>query len=177
MRGTKEIVALLAALMVCCSGLSGRVGFSSSAVAPTWPVEIDLSPIGYQQFSEMARRSGAINLSLDFIDHDRVFVYFQFEKSFRRRADCPSTHDDRMVHAAVLDASTGRALAQADWYLHDSRRYVWPLGSGRILLRRLNSLFVVDADLQRNTALDIAERSVCGSCYSRWETDHHGNDG
>ena len=148
MRGTKEIVALLAALMVCCSGLSGRVGFSSSAVAPTGPVELDLSPIGYQQFSEMARRSGAVNLSLDFIDHDRVLFTFNSKKLFQRRADCPSMHDDRMVHAAVLDASTGRALAQADWYLHDSRRYVWPLGSGRILLRRLNSLFVVDADLR-----------------------------
>jgi VWFA-related protein len=148
MRGTKEIVALIAALMVCSSGLSGQVGFSSSAVASSGPVEIDLSPIGYQQFSEMARRSGAINLSINFLDHDRVLFTFNSKKLFQRRADCPSTHDDRMVHAAVLDASTGRALAQADWYLHDSRRYVWPLGSGRILLRRLNSLFVVDADLR-----------------------------
>ncbi|HYM75953.1 MAG TPA: VWA domain-containing protein [Candidatus Dormibacteraeota bacterium] len=53
-----------------------------------------------------------------------------------------------MVHAVVLDASNGKVLSQADWYLHDSRRYVWPLGGGRILLRRLNSLFVIDADLR-----------------------------
>jgi VWFA-related protein len=148
MRGTKKIVALIAALMVGCSGLSGQAGFSSPAAASTGPVEIDLSPIGYQQLSEMARRSGAVNLSLDFLDHDRVLVTFNSKKLFQRHADCPSTHDDRMVHAAVLDASTGKALAQADWYLHDFRRYVWSLGSGRILLRRLNSLFVVDDDLR-----------------------------
>src|SRR5579864_5187954 len=148
MRGTKEIVAFVAALILCCSGLSGQVGFSSSAVASTVPGEIDLSSIGYQQFSEMARRSGAANLSLDFLDRDHILFTFNSKKLFTRHPDCPSTHDDRMVHAAVLDASTGKVLGQADWYLHDSRRYIWPLGSGKILLRRLNSLFVVDGDLR-----------------------------
>jgi hypothetical protein len=147
MRGIKEIIAVIAVLMVCCSGLSGQDGFSSSAVASTGPVEIDFSAIGYQQFSEMARRSGAVNLSLDFLGHDRLLFTFNSKRLFQRHADCPSTHDDRMVHAAVLDASTGKVLSQTDWYLHDSRRYVWPLGSGRILMRRLNSLYIVGADL------------------------------
>lgn len=147
MRGIKEIIAVIAVLMVCCAGLSGQDGFSSSAVASTGPVEIDLSAIGYQQFSEMARRSGAVNLSLDFLGHDRLLFTFNSKRLFQRHADCPSTHDDRMVHAAVLDASTGKVLSQTDWYLHDSRRYVWPLGSGRILMRRLNSLYIVGADL------------------------------
>ena len=128
MRGTKKIVAVIVALLVCCSGLLGQVGFASSAVAPTSPVEIDLSPIGYQQFSEMARRSGAVNLSLDFLDHNRVLFTFNSKNLFSRHADCPSTHDDRMVHAAVLDASTGKALAQADWYCTTPAATSGPLG-------------------------------------------------
>jgi hypothetical protein len=146
--GTTEMAALIAALILCCCGLAGQVGVASPVAAPTGAGEIDLSPIGYQQFSEMARRSGAVNLSLDFLDHDRVLFTFNSKKLFQRHADCPSTHDDRMVHAAVLDASTGKVLSQTDWYLHDSRRHVWPLGSGRILMRRLNSLYIVDADLR-----------------------------
>jgi VWFA-related protein len=39
-------------------------------------------------------------------------------------------------------------LKEADWYLHDLRRYVWPLGNGRVLLRRLNQLYEVNANLE-----------------------------
>ena len=146
-RMRKSIVAWIAALFVFGPMLaSGQVDSVSTGSQANHV--IDLSPIGYQLLSEMARRSGAVNLSLNFLDHDRILFTFNSKKLFQRHADCPPTHDDRMVHAVVLDASTGRVLNQADWYLHDSRRYLWPLGSGRILLRRLNSLFVIDAELR-----------------------------
>jgi VWFA-related protein len=136
------------ALLVGCCSLSGQVALQSLPPIAGTPDKIDLSRVGYQQFSEMARRSGAFNLSLDFLDRDRILFTFNSKKLFSRRPDCPPTHDDRMVHAVVLEVSTGKVLSEADWYLHDSRRYVWPMGSGKVLLRRLNTIFIVDSNLR-----------------------------
>jgi hypothetical protein len=117
------------------------------AAAPPAKNQFDLSKIGYQQLSAMTRRSGASNLSIDFVDRDHILFTFNQKKLFARHADCPPTHDDRLIHAAVLEISSGKLLKETDWYLHDSRRYLWTLGFGRILLRKLNSLYVVDAAL------------------------------
>ena len=75
----------------------------------------------------------------------------------KRHRSCPRTHDDRMVHAAVVDVNTGQILHKADWYLHDRRPYVWPLASGKMLLRRGDSLLVLDQDLSEKTVLEHAE--------------------
>ena len=65
-----------------------------------------------------------------------------------RLPDCPPGHDDRLIHAAVLEVPTGKIVKEADWYLHDHRRYLFSLGSGQFLLRKLNSLYLVDSALQ-----------------------------
>jgi hypothetical protein len=123
----------------------------SEAYVPA--TRLDLAVVGYRELSVMARRSGAANLSLNFLDHDHVLFTFNPKKLFARLPDCPSTHDDRMVHAAVFEASSGKLLQERDWYLHDSRRYLWPLGSGKVLLRRLNSLYTVDSELHEKLLL------------------------
>ena len=101
----------------------------------------------------MARRSDAANLSLSFLDNDHVLFTFNPKKLFQRHVDCPPSHNDRIVHAAVIEVSSGKTLREADWYLHDSHRYLWPLGLGRVLLRRLNSLYAVDSDLNERLLL------------------------
>ena len=121
--------------------------------APTPARLLDLSSVGYQDLSAMARRSGAANLSLNFLDNDHVLFTFNPKRLFERLADCPPTHDDRLVHAAAFEISSGKLLKETNWYLHDSRRYLWPLGSGRVLLRRLNSFYAVDSELHEKLLL------------------------
>jgi len=87
------------------------------------------------------------NLSLDFVDDDHVLLTFNPKKMFTRRPDCPPTHDDRIIHAVLLSVPDGKVAREADWYLHDHERYLWALGSGRFLLRRQNTLYLVDSDL------------------------------
>jgi VWFA-related protein len=118
---------------------------ASQAQAPA--ARIDLTSVGYRDFSAMARRSSAANLSISFLDSDHVLFTFNPKKLFHRLPECPPSHEDRLVHAAVFDVSTGKVQKETDWYLHDDRRYLWPLGAGKVLLRRLNSLYVVDAEL------------------------------
>ncbi|HEX8811435.1 MAG TPA: VWA domain-containing protein, partial [Terracidiphilus sp.] len=59
-----------------------------------------------------------------------------------------------MIHAVVLELPSGKVVREADWYLHDHQRYLWSMGSGHILLRRLNSLYLLDASLQEKLLLN-----------------------
>jgi VWFA-related protein len=123
---------------------------------PSSPPEriLDLASLGFTGLSRVARLSGAVNVSVDFLDRDHLLVTFNPKKLFKRLAECPITHADRVVHAVVLETTTGKVLKQTDWYLHDDARYVWALGSGRFLLRRLNRLYEVDSDLTEKLVLD-----------------------
>src|SRR5262249_22422674 len=106
-----------------------------------------LSVAGYKELSAMARRSEVANFTLDFLDRDHILLTYNPKKMIRRLPECPPTHEDHFIHAAVLHVPTGKVLHNVDWYLHDGRRYLWRLGSGKFLLRRLNSLYQIDADL------------------------------
>jgi VWFA-related protein len=128
-------------------------GFANSsprgdAAASLAPARIDLSLIAYQGLSRTARLAGDANVTLDFIDDDHVFFTFNPKKLFVRHSECPPDHEDRLIDAAVFEVSSGKLLRQTEWYVHDRRRYLWPLGSGQFLLRRLNNLYQVDSSFQ-----------------------------
>lgn len=141
----------LVALVFCWTALS----VCSKAQAPPFPavtradpvVRLDLSNLGFAGMSRMARVTDESDFSLDFIDSDHVLVIFNRHELLRRKPGCTSSHSDRVMRALVVRVSTGAVKAETDWYLHDRSRYLWPLGSGRFLLRKLNSLYQVDASL------------------------------
>jgi len=108
---------------------------------------IDLSTLGFHSLSASARLSTQANLSLDFLDNKHVLLTFNPKKMFTRLPDCPPSHDDRIIHAVVLEVPSGKVIKEADWYLHDHERYLWTLGSGHLLLRKLNNLYLVDSAL------------------------------
>ena len=130
------------------------VALADSETAPTPTAQIDLLPLGYGGLSAGARQSGGANLSVDFLDSNHVLVTFNPKKLFKRLPDCPSSHADRLVHAVVVAVPGGAVVKRRDWYLHDSRRYLWRLGDGRVLLRRLNKLYEVDSNLDEQLIFD-----------------------
>jgi VWFA-related protein len=146
------------ALGMCALGIlsaSIRVGRVGVVVAANDPKSrIDLAPLGYTGLSAAARQSGGANLSVDFLDADHVLVTFNPKKLFKRLPECPPSHADRQVHAMVIAVPGGAVVKEADWYLHDSRRYVWRLGDGRVLLRRLNKLYEVNSNLEEKLIFD-----------------------
>jgi VWFA-related protein len=137
-----------------CSTPSIAAPFDLQTQEPDPSIRIDISSVGFQDLSAMARRSIAANLSLNFLDNDHVLFTFNPKRMFERLPGCPATHEDRLVHAAVFEISTRRVVREAEWYLHDSRRYLWSFGEGRVLLRRLNSFYVVDSHLQERLLLN-----------------------
>ncbi|MGC2194883.1 MAG: VWA domain-containing protein [Terriglobales bacterium] len=154
--GTAD-VRRFALRMVACVILLGWA--AGAAVAeyqgtPEPSAQIDLVPLGYAGLSAAARQSGGSNLSVDFLDREHVLLTFNPKKLFKRLPECPSTHADRLVHAVVMEVPSGKVVRESDWYLHDLRRYVWSLGSGRVLLRRLNRLYEVNSNLEEKLVFD-----------------------
>jgi VWFA-related protein len=116
--------------------------------------QIDLAALGYGGLSAAARQSGGSNLSVDFLDSQHVLLTFNPKKLFKRLPECPPTHSDRLIHAVVMEVPGGKVVRETDWYLHDLRRYVWSLGAGRVLLRRLNRLYEVNSSLEERLVFD-----------------------
>ena len=143
--------------MALCNRLYGAAPIPASAdtgIVPTAASQIDLLPLGYAGLSAGARQAGGSNLSVDFLDSHHLLVTFNPKKLFKRLPDCPPTHADRLIHALVMEVPSGKVVKEADWYLHDLRRYVWNLGGGRVLLRRLNRLYEVNSNLEEKLVFD-----------------------
>ncbi|HEX4487738.1 MAG TPA: VWA domain-containing protein [Terriglobales bacterium] len=118
---------------------------------------IDLAPLGYTEPSTGERLTDEANASLDFVDANHVLLTFNPKKLLTRVPGCPPTHDDHMIHAVVLEVPSGKVKKEADWYLHDNRRYLWPLGSGKFLLRKLNSVYQIDSSLNEKLLLAVGK--------------------
>ena len=147
------LVLFLIAVVVLPVG-PARVAAADSEAISTPAAQIDLLPLGYGGLSVGARQSGGSNLSVEFLDSNHVLVTFNPKKLFKRLPECPSSHADRLVHAVVIAVPGGEAVKERDWYLHDSRRYLWRLGDGKVLLRRLTKLYEVDSNLEEKLIFD-----------------------
>jgi len=146
---SKACLFLLGILGLTCSAQTKPADSEQPA-----PLQIDLAKIGYQGLSAQVRLSGDMHVSLDYLDSQHILLTYNPKKLFPRSPDCPASHNDRMMHAAILELPSGNIVKETEWYLHDSRRYLWPLSSGRFLLRRLNKLYEVDADFHERLILD-----------------------
>jgi VWFA-related protein len=130
-------------------------GISSPTSPATKPdIQIELSAMGFRQPSRMDRLSeDEPNVALDFVDADHLLLAFDRKKLFQRLPGCTPEHDDRLMHVVLLELPSGKVEKQVDWYLHDRRRYLWPFGPGKFLLRKWNDLYVVDASLHEKLLL------------------------
>ena len=142
----QSLIVLALAALFSLNALAQNTEPAISSPQPSH--RLDLSSAGYKELSAMARRSDKVNFTLDFMDGEHLLLTYNPKKMVNRLPECPPTHDDHLIHAAVLDAASGKVLRSADWYLHDARRYLWRLSSDKFLLRKLNSLYTIDANLQ-----------------------------
>ena len=91
-------------LWVLACSLPGFARQNDSPAIPAKPsVQVDLAPAEYMGLSRGARLSGAANVSLNFLDARHVLLTFNPKKLFTRQPDCPPSHDDRLMHVAVLE--------------------------------------------------------------------------
>ena len=144
----------IASLLVSISLALAQNIPSPSALSAPPALHIDLASLGYKEPSRMERLIGdEVSATVDFVDASHVLLTFDRRKLLTRLPDCPTTHEDRMIHAAILEIPSGKTVTEADWYLHDRRRYLWSLGDGRFLLRKLNSVYLFDSSLREQLLL------------------------
>jgi len=110
---------------------------------------INLESMNFRRLSQLRSRDGSFHVTIIFFDEQHFLLAYEGSDMVHRRRTCPRTHDDRIVHAVVLDADSGKVLHQADLYLHDREQYLWPLTSGKILFRDGESLIELDQDLNQ----------------------------
>ena len=134
-------------VLVCLSEPKVAAG----QMKPTPPdSQVDLSTFGYSGLSPLNRFTERFNLSLNFIDSDHLLFTFNAHSAMgflERRQDCGPANSCHQVRAIVVDLRNNEVTAKADWYLYDYRKYLWPMGNGRFLVRRSNSIFLAGSDL------------------------------
>ena len=147
----RALIVLVAVAILPAFGAQETAAVKSDAKPST---RIDLSAVGFREPSRMDRISEyQPSLSLDFVDTDHVLLTFNRKQLIKRLPDCTPDHEDRLMHAEVVEIPSGKVVVETDWYLHDRRRYLWALSPGRFLLRKWNSLYLVDSNLRETLLL------------------------
>jgi hypothetical protein len=134
-------------------------GSSRPNQPPPAPEErIPVGPLGYEPPGALYLLSGRAFSSLDFIDANHLLFTFHRPRLMRREKDPDSADDDQMIQAMVLSLPGGAVLASTEWRMHDRRRYLWPLGGGKFLVRQRNSYSLTDASLKLHHYIEVATR-------------------
>jgi VWFA-related protein len=120
-----------------------------TSASPTLFQTINLDSMNFRRLSPLRSRDGSFHVAINFFDERHLLLTYEGSDMVHRRRTCPRTHDDRIVHAVVVDTDSGKTLHRADWYLHDREQYLWPLASGKMLLRDGESLIELDQDLNQ----------------------------
>jgi hypothetical protein len=85
--------------------------FASNSPSPT--ARIELSALGYHVPSRMDRLiEDEASLSLDFVDQDHVLLTFDPKKLFQRLPGCTPDHQDRLMHAVILELPSGKVVKE-----------------------------------------------------------------
>jgi VWFA-related protein len=148
--------ACLLFLIADRSALASKQAVPVAAEALAVPAKvIDLSSWGFSDLAPIERFTSHAVVTVGFLDGTHLLFTFNPKKMVHRLPGCPPTHADRIIHAVVIDVSSVTLTKETDWYVHDTRPYLWMLSPGRLLLRKLNSLYEVDSDLHEKLLLDL----------------------
>jgi hypothetical protein len=111
---------------------------------------IPVTPLGFAPPAAFYLGDRFAQVSLDFLDEDTLLFTFRVPGLIAREPatpDQPQQQDKRHIRAVTLSLPDGKVTAEALWELHDYSRYLWPLKSGKFILRDKNALQIGDAAL------------------------------
>jgi hypothetical protein len=125
--------------MICVFLLAGV----AAARDPDPTIRVPLEPMGFQSILPQFLLSGNSMLTLNFVDDKHLLVTFGARRLMKRDPDDPPNDDDRTVDAVLVELSSGKAIAQTQWRMHDRGQYLWALGHGRFLLRVRDNITMI----------------------------------
>jgi hypothetical protein len=138
-RGLATALALLSSVGVATGVGAPRAG------GPMPVATIQVDDLGYRPPGPLYLLARYSSASLDYLDATHLLFTFHISRLMRR--DVHPAGQDQLIHAVVIELPSGKVTAQADWRMHDRRKYLWPLSNGKVLIRRGNQLLITDKTL------------------------------
>lgn len=108
---------------------------------------ISIRSLGYAQRMEQAIDSFDQDETLSYLSPTELLVTFNPHRLVPRLGDTDNGGTVRIIRAALVDRSTRRVKRMVDWYLPDTRQYLWPLADHRVLVHVGNELRIYGAGL------------------------------
>lgn len=107
---------------------------------------IALEPLGFVQRSRRLLADFDQDMALAWLGQDEVLFAFNSHPLIQRGHEAPDAK--RVVRAVLLSVSTHAVLKSADWKIHDSGRFLWPLSDSRVLVHVGDELRVFGSGLE-----------------------------
>ena len=120
---------------------AAQVHAAEHKAAPAY--QLPLQSLGYAGSSAAFLENGSSVLTVNYLDDSHLLLTFSLRKLIPRLPGDPSTDEDRLVAAEVVDLPSGKIEAHTEWHLHDHARYLWALGDGRFLVRIAQQLYAI----------------------------------
>jgi len=97
---------------------------------------IPLQPLGYQGAPVRYMLAGAVANSLHYVDPSHLLLTYRARMLIPRDGQEAQGDDGQMITAMLLEAPSGKVVAQTQWRMYDHGQYLWPIGRGVFLLRK-----------------------------------------
>jgi hypothetical protein len=149
-------VALL--LLAACPvhAVKHGAGDTTNQVPVPAPIaSIAVGPLGFLAPSPAYLDLRLAWASLNFIDDNHLLFTFHANSLLRRIPEDTGGGEEQMVHADVLEISSGKVVRQADWRMHDRGHYIWALKDGQFLVRQSNTLCLTNSSLELRPYLNF----------------------
>ena len=128
------------------------------AKGPEPPLRLTLASLGVQPLNGVPLAASGTLTTVHFIDEQHLLLTFNVRRLLKRMPDCPEDDEDRTIKAIVVRLPAGKVVAETEWRLHDTRRYLWELGRGRFLLRIRDQLTTIAPLANLGSAEPFAEQ-------------------
>lgn len=147
----------VASVLVCVAVAAGFLATAGEAKSnpkhkpdpgPPPAFRIEVAPLGYVAPSRFYLIGRLASATLDFIDNSHLLFTFRASGLLPRIPNDPKDDTDQIIHAVVLDISSGKVQQETDWRMHDRRPYLWAIGHGQFLLRQRQLLYLTDRNLE-----------------------------
>jgi len=113
-------------------------------------------PLGYAARPQKVLGDFGDDEMLAWLGSRELLLAFNRHPLIHRSGDSVSGEPRRVIRAVLLDAQTHSVVRAVDWDITDTQRYLWPIGTNRILVHVGNELRVYREGLELEHSIPLA---------------------
>ncbi|HTH53006.1 MAG TPA: hypothetical protein VL495_03585 [Edaphobacter sp.] len=142
--GTTQEVAEIDKTELCSS--------SCGVIDNNAPSEVHEAPMASVGFGYVPREKGeraslSYEAAIVFLDAKTLLFTFEPRQLLHHLREGQNIETEKTIHAVLIDVQTHAPIRIMDWRVRGEGQYLWRAGPGRILVRRSDRLYLMDASL------------------------------